>query len=648
MSSLADAVRTVTRLPCVLCAIAGAIGMIVLHGYAADARWLMNALPGEPPFARTAFALVLLGAVGILRCRDGVAGRRARKIAAGVALAVTLLGGITLIEHGLARDLGIAHVIVEPAGGRPPPIDAVAVMLFGLALLVFDTRRGARARPSEWLELAAGIVALIAIVAHLFAVPGTSTSMPLLAVRPATGIALACLAVGLLVARADAGLVHVATSRGPGGIMFRRLVLPFVFAPAVIGLVVRSALGRASLHDPALLVGTLFAATSLIGVLLLPLLAVPLDRAQARLEGIIGIASDAIISLDTQQRITIFNRGAEQAFGWPASEVLGKPLEILSPEPQRAQVRSYIEQLATAPDDAPHLGQRTRDIIGLRKDGTEFPGEAAISKHRGDDGLTFTIVLRDATRHANLEAQLRRAVAARDEVLGIVAHDLRNPLSTAMLTAELLVRPEHERRLQSRRIAERLTRALGRATRLIEDLLDVTRLESGGGMSIDPHPQALPAIAREAFEMFEAAATAASVALEAKLPPDLPQVLADEARIVQVLGNLIGNAIKFTPRGGHVRVSATRQRDELVISVADTGTGLDADQLAHMFDRFWQARAGDRRGAGLGLAIVKGIVEAHGGRIWAESEPGRGCCVMFTLPIASSETRGVATRARPT
>src|SRR5262249_45036129 len=151
------------------------------------------------------------------------------------------------------------------------------------------------------------------------------------------------------------------------------------------------------------------------------------------------------------------------------------------------------------------------------------------------------------------------------------------------------------RRVQSRRLAERLTRALGRATRLIEDLLDVTRLENGSGISIVPRPQMLPALAREAFDMLEPAATAASVALEARIAPDLPSVLADETRIVQVLGNLIGNALKYTPRGGLVRLSAARYGDELCVTVADTGKGMAAEHLAHMFDRFWQASPEDRR-----------------------------------------------------
>jgi signal transduction histidine kinase len=539
----------VTRLARTLCGASAAIGGLVLVGYATETGALTSVFPRQPPMlANTALALALLGIGGALRCREGLRGAP-RFVAFLAALFATAIGGGTLLEYIFHVDLELDRVIVDARDGahpgRPAPMAALAVLLLGLALLVFDTRRTARARPSEWLALAAGHAALVGLMGQIFsgarAYPGTG---PVLGVTLAAALGITALSVGLLIARSDVGLMRVATSAGPGGIMFRRLVLPFVFAPVVIGLAVKSALGEASLHDPALLVATLFAGTSMFGVLLLPLFAAPLDRAHAAL----------------QQDIT---------------------------------ARCAAEEAA---------------------------------KH--------------------LEAELRKAVAARDEVLGIVAHDLRNPLSTATLTAELLVRPEHERRVQSRRLAERLGRALGRATRLIEDLLDVTRLENGSGISVDARPQSIPALAQEAFDMLESAATNASVALDAKFPSDLPPAMADEARIIQVLGNLIGNALKFTPTGGHVHVSAARLGDELSVTVADTGKGVAPEHLAHMFDRFWQADAGDRRGAGLGLAIAKGIVEAHGGRIWAESEPGRGCRVTFTLPVATAEAPGRVLSAR--
>jgi signal transduction histidine kinase len=241
--------------------------------------------------------------------------------------------------------------------------------------------------------------------------------------------------------------------------------------------------------------------------------------------------------------------------------------------------------------------------------------------------------------NARLFDVAEQAVAARDAVLQIVAHDLRNPLSTAMLATSLLVRPIDERRVMVSRTVQRIQRSLDLATHLIEDLLDVTRIEAGGGLAIAPASLSLGTVVAEAVEMLEPAATAAAIQLEVELEPELPHGWADEARILQVLNNLIGNALKFTARGGHIRVSVERHGEEIVCAVADTGQGIPPDQLAHVFDRFWQASRTDRRGAGLGLAIAKGIVEAHHGRLWAESEVGLGTRFVFTLPIAPEASR---------
>jgi signal transduction histidine kinase len=136
------------------------------------------------------------------------------------------------------------------------------------------------------------------------------------------------------------------------------------------------------------------------------------------------------------------------------------------------------------------------------------------------------------------------------------------------------------------------------------------------------------------LEAQRALATAAGLELELDLGGDLPEVWADRDRLLQVFENLIGNALKFTPAGGHIKVGAAPRASEVLFWVADTGPGIAVGHLPHLFDRFWQARRAERRGAGLGLPIVQGIVKAHGGRIWAESAPGRGSTFLFTIPCA--------------
>ena len=221
-----------------------------------------------------------------------------------------------------------------------------------------------------------------------------------------------------------------------------------------------------------------------------------------------------------------------------------------------------------------------------------------------------------------------------DEMLAVVAHDLRNPLNTVAMSCSLLLEAVSaaERPLEQRQLTI-MRRATDRMSRLIQDLLDVKRIEQGR-LAIDPRPQAIGALVQDALDMLRPLADAQGLTLDAELPGDLPKVLADPPRIQQVLSNLVGNAIKFTPRGGRITLNARPEPAEVCLAVIDTGPGIPADQLPHIFSRFWQAKRADKRGIGLGLAIARGIVEAHRGRIWVESHVGEGSTFYFTVPVA--------------
>jgi signal transduction histidine kinase len=182
------------------------------------------------------------------------------------------------------------------------------------------------------------------------------------------------------------------------------------------------------------------------------------------------------------------------------------------------------------------------------------------------------------------------------------------------------------------RSVEMIRRAADRMNRLIQDLLDVKRIE-GGRLGVDVRPQSVTTVVNEAVEMLRPLATGSSLTLGVDCPPDLPSALIDAPRVHQVLSNLVGNAIKFTPPGGSIMIRAEPLPNEIRVSVIDTGPGIAADQLPHLFGRYWQGNRKDRRGIGLGLAIAKGIVEAHNGRIWVESTPGEGSRFHFTVPI---------------
>ena len=238
-----------------------------------------------------------------------------------------------------------------------------------------------------------------------------------------------------------------------------------------------------------------------------------------------------------------------------------------------------------------------------------------------------------AVQNARLYQRERLAVLARDEVLSVVAHDLRNPLGAIALYGHLLAErlppgaPE-------RGDAQAIVNLTEQANRLIEDLLDVGRVEAGR-LAIERVPLPVSGILERAVELFRAAAEEKGIAFAARVDGDPPPVAGDPHRIDQVLSNLIGNALRFTPAGGRISLTVEPRGDEVLFSVADTGPGIAPEHLEHLFDRFWQAQRTHRSGAGLGLAIARGIVEAHGGRIRVESEPGVGTTVSFTVPRAT-------------
>jgi PAS domain S-box-containing protein len=354
---------------------------------------------------------------------------------------------------------------------------------------------------------------------------------------------------------------------------------------------------------------------------------------EAKFSGIVSIAADAIISVDQDQRITIFNEGAQKIFGYTKDEAMGTALERLIPERFRAVHREHFARFAAGRDYARSMEVR-REIFALRKNGEEFPAEASIAKVDLGESTIFSVVLRDITYRKSVEEKLERALAARDDVLRIVAHDLRNPLSTITMQASLLERPEPEpeRRDQTPRLV--ITRSAQRMTSLIQDLLDVALVEAGQ-LKIERRRLSPADLVREVAEAQALLASAEGLDLRVELGRDLPLLWGDHKRLLQVFENLIGNAIKFTPKGGCIRLTAAATDGAVRFAVADTGRGIPPESVPHVFDRFWQAATRERRlGAGLGLPITKGIVEAHGGRIWLESTVGRGCTFFFTIPSA--------------
>ncbi|WP_437610410.1 GAF domain-containing sensor histidine kinase [Sorangium sp. So ce834] len=255
-----------------------------------------------------------------------------------------------------------------------------------------------------------------------------------------------------------------------------------------------------------------------------------------------------------------------------------------------------------------------------------------------------------AIDNARLYESAQRAIRAREELVAVVSHDLKSPLATIVMNTSLLRRklPSADEAAELRRPVERIQKSADRMNRLIRDLLDLAKLE-GGHISVQPVPHDVAVLLGDALELLREEAAEKSLRLEHSVELGVEGALCDRERILQVIANLVGNAIKFTPAGGEVAVRAEPWGREVRVSVRDTGPGIPEDQRTRIFERYWQAKETAHKGTGLGLSIAKALVEVHGGRIWVESKVGEGSTFFFTLPTAEAAagaTTGVAAGTR--
>ncbi|HEY9701754.1 MAG TPA: PAS domain S-box protein [Allocoleopsis sp.] len=472
-----------------------------------------------------------------------------------------------------------------------------------------------------------------------------------------------------------------------------------------------------------------------------------LIEAKARFSGILEIADDAIISIDSKQNITLFNKGAEKIFGYLASEVLGKPLDILLPKRFNFAHKQNVVQFGKTNANARRMGERT-EVFGRRKDGREFIAEASISQLEIGGEKLFTAILRDVSKRKQYEEELERlnrknelilnsagegifglnlqskitfvnpagarllgyqvsellgksieiilaesnininqffqselvmqvrnelfkrqdgsifpveyisnlieeqheivgvVIAFKDiternkvermknEFISIVSHELRTPLtsiygSLKMLGSGLLNTDADS----SQRLLEIAIDSTERLMRLINDILDIERIESGK-VVMSKNICNIENLMMKCGESMQPFADKYKVNLI--ISPLKEQVNVDEDRIMQTFTNLLSNGIKFSPEGGQIWLTAKKQENYILFEIKDQGRGIPEDKLESIFEKFQQVDFSDSRnheGTGLGLAICRSIIEQHEGKIWAESVLGAGSTFYFTLPL---------------
>ncbi|MBZ4374495.1 cell wall metabolism sensor histidine kinase WalK [Corallococcus sp. AS-1-6] len=623
------------------------VGLLVLTGWALDVMVLKSmgaALPAMRPSA--ALGLLLGGAALGLRLR-ATPSRFQHRLGTALALTTALLGAASLVDGVITGGTGGLDALflrmLGDAGGAAPgvassPLTALCLMLLGPALALVDRGHPQRLSWSDGLVVLALMAALTGLNGFLLGPLVTPFAAPFFQERSMglhTTCVLMLLAMGTLCARPELGLMARLTRDTLGGFVARRLVPVTLLGPPVLGLtlVLLHLTGGLS-HDAKLpLFATVVAAG---GVTLVLLAARALDvldtermRATAALEAseerfrtFLDTAPDPMVVVDATGRVRFANAEAERVFGYRREALLAREVELLVPEGLHGPA---------APGEGPERARGGRLVSGQRQDGTSVPLEVRLSPLplEGEDDATRIAILRDVTERRDLEK-------LREEYVGLISHDLRNPLNTINLRAHLLQRALHERKLEREgHMAQAIIHNVEWMSTMIEELLEGSRLESGRVN--------LRREARDLGRFLEEV-------LERDVPPDarerfrlhrqepLPPVPMDAARMERVVTNLLTNALKYSPTGTPVDVRLSAVHDHAVVSVTNQGAGLSPRDAARLFDKYYRTedgRSADGKGLGLGLYISRLIVEAHGGHIWVESEPGRGVTFFFSVPMES-------------
>lgn len=383
-------------------------------------------------------------------------------------------------------------------------------------------------------------------------------------------------------------------------------------------------------------------------------------RAERRFRELLEAAPDAIIEVDDQGRIVLLNLVTEEMFGYGRGELMGQPVEILLPEQFRdahAGHRAWYRfHAATRPMGA-GLALRAQ-----RKDGSRFPVEISLSPVESEEGFRVTAVIRDITERKRSEDRLRtlseehtlalersnreieRADRRKSEFLANMSHELRTPLHTIIGFSELLMEDEKLRLNEDHaRFISHINKDANHLLALINEILDLSKIEAGK-LELCLEVLDLRTVIEDALSSLRANCDAKSISTQSN--GDCSVVVdGDRLRVKQILYNLLSNAVKFTPAGGSIRVDLTDGDGFAQIAVSDTGMGIHPEEHDSIFDKFHQAlaaRTGPAEGTGLGLAITRRLVEEHGGRIWLESEPGKGSRFTFTIPLRQADERSMA------
>lgn len=628
---------------------------------------LTDLLPNRPVMApNSAIAMGIASFMMLISLRiPSVIVRRRMAIATGIFLVA--VGGSCIWEFFTRQPLWLNHIYFDSFLAfcqsltqkmrTPSPYAGLGILLLGAAFISWCQR--------FWITQVCVFLILLlsgmALAGYVYGVKfyyQLPNDQPLSGMALPTAVSLAILSIGILFSKPSEGIIRLVLERTSGGEIIKRLGVALLSSLLLFGSL--SVLDRRGMLEElpgfqstftVILIGCFFAVLwSCVRAL------ENVDEERRRVQALLQLVIESL-----PVGVWILHRDGTARSVNPASQKIweGKVPDLNALVQNEAWCdrsghKLKMENWAAA--RALHHGETViGDLVRIRiGEGKErFILSSAIPLRDEKGSITGAVMVHeDITEQKRAEVNAKgaearskilleranEAIRVREDVLSIVSHDLKNPLTSANLGIQLLQR--HIKRLADtaglERTAANVQKSINSMKILIQSILDLGKIQSGT-FAVDPEAVAVKNIFQSLEEVMQSIARDKGVKLTIEQPEDGCRALCDQNRVIQVLMNLVGNALKFTPNGGAVRVSCAHKDSQILFTVTDTGPGIPSTQLLHIFERNWQAPSTAASGQGLGLFIAKGIVEAHEGKIWAESVLGRGSSFYFTIPAAQAK-----------
>jgi PAS domain S-box-containing protein len=630
------------------------VGAITLLGYLLDVRRLADWInQGIAMFPNAALCSALSGVALLVLTSGGQRPSGRVAIVLRVLAGITgLLGGLTLLQHLTGANLGIDLLLSDRTFGqraavapnRMGPPASSSFLLAGATFLLATYGQAAR-RLASALAIVIVAIASLSLVGYWFGADHLFGAARYTGIAFQTSTALAAIGIGLIASVPEHGLAAMLRRDDPGGVIIRRLLLPIIAIPLVVGWfrVWGQITGYFDTAFGSALAGLImiFVLVSLLwwtamGISRQAQLARGADAArrdsEARYRALIESSVYGVITIDQAGIIQSANPAAERLFGYSSSEMIGRNVSMLMPEPYKREHDTYLHNyLATGVRKIIGIG---REVAGRRKDGSTFPMDLAVAEFQHGGKRHFTGTVHDISVRKGAEQALKDADRNKNEFLATLGHELRNPLNAIGVALALLEADRDSPAGDEARAV--IGRQYADMVRLVDDLLDLSRI-SRGAIHLKLEPVELAPLLNDVARDNQRLCESLGHQLAVELPAQPITLHADPTRLRQMVGNLLTNAFRYTPRGGKILLEASRHDKHAVIRVVDSGVGLSAQDLGRVFDMFVQIRDDQRtapRGLGIGLSLVRNLAQLHGGSVVAASAgAGQGCTFTLRLPL---------------